>query len=162
VALIVMWAIIIYIPFPHASLVTNVIARAHDLRSGWGIISQHEVFAGGTRGIGLEIVEQLQRWCRIVLIARSKDMLPGFEKMSPDMPFVPLDLQEPSSVPKAIQGALDHLGGLDILVISAANSGSEYLGLSVKDTSSYEVLHKIHVQSTVALVEVHPGFGFLP
>jgi NAD(P)-dependent dehydrogenase (short-subunit alcohol dehydrogenase family) len=61
------------------------------------------------------------------------------------------DLKESDQMLTAIEQAASHMGGLDVLVISGANGGSEYLGLSTTDPESFRLLHTISVISPMVL-----------
>jgi NAD(P)-dependent dehydrogenase (short-subunit alcohol dehydrogenase family) len=62
------------------------------------------------------------------------------------------DLKEPDQMVGMVAEAANHMGGtVDIVIISGANGGSEYLGLSSKDPAAYRVLHDISVISPMLL-----------
>jgi short chain dehydrogenase len=61
------------------------------------------------------------------------------------------DLKEPDQMAPAIEEASSLMDGLDVLVISGGNGGSEYLGLSTKDPNAFRLLHTMAVISPMLL-----------
>jgi 3-oxoacyl-[acyl-carrier protein] reductase len=61
------------------------------------------------------------------------------------------DLKDPSHMSKAVEQTVTYMGGLDLVVVSGANGGSEYLGLSATDPESFRLLHTISVISPMVL-----------
>jgi NAD(P)-dependent dehydrogenase (short-subunit alcohol dehydrogenase family) len=61
------------------------------------------------------------------------------------------DLKDPNHMSIAVQQTVACMGGLDLVVISGANGGSEYLGLSPTDPESYHILYTISVISPMLL-----------
>jgi NAD(P)-dependent dehydrogenase (short-subunit alcohol dehydrogenase family) len=61
------------------------------------------------------------------------------------------DLKDPNQMSRAVEEAMAHMGRLDVLVVSGANGGSEYLGMDPNDPESYSILHTIAVISPMIL-----------
>ena len=63
------------------------------------------------------------------------------------------DLKKPETMTAVVVEAVEKMGGLDILVISGGNGGSEYLGLDANDLASYQMMHNVGVMSPLFLAE---------
>jgi len=63
------------------------------------------------------------------------------------------DLKKPETMAAVVEAAVEKMGGLDILVISGGNGGSEYLGLDASDPASYRMMHDVSVLSPLFLTE---------
>jgi NAD(P)-dependent dehydrogenase (short-subunit alcohol dehydrogenase family) len=63
------------------------------------------------------------------------------------------DLYKPETMKDLVEAAVAKMGGLDILVISGCNGGSEYLGLDVNDVTSYRKLQDVAVHSPLMLAK---------
>ena len=63
------------------------------------------------------------------------------------------DLKKPETMATVVQEAVGLMGGLDILVISGGNGGSEYLGLDAGDADSYRMMQDVGVLSPLFLTE---------
>lgn len=61
------------------------------------------------------------------------------------------DLKDPNCMTGAVQEAVSHMGGLDVVVVSGANGGSEYLGLPADHPDSFQLLHTMSVISPMVL-----------
>jgi NAD(P)-dependent dehydrogenase (short-subunit alcohol dehydrogenase family) len=63
------------------------------------------------------------------------------------------DLKKPETMTSVMEQVIEKMGGLDILVISGGNGGSEYLGLDASDPASYRMMHDVSVLSPLFLTE---------
>ena len=63
------------------------------------------------------------------------------------------DLKDPETMPGVVGDAICAMGGLDVLVVSGGNGGSEYLGLDAADPASYRTMHDVAVLSPLLLAE---------
>jgi NAD(P)-dependent dehydrogenase (short-subunit alcohol dehydrogenase family) len=63
------------------------------------------------------------------------------------------DLKKPETMASVIEEVVGKMGGLDVLVISGGNGGSEYLGLDALDPASYRMMHDVSVLSPLFLTE---------
>ena len=62
------------------------------------------------------------------------------------------ELKEPERMPHVVEEAARLMGGgVDILIVSGGNGGSEYLGLSATDPESYRLMHTMSVISPMIL-----------
>ena len=61
------------------------------------------------------------------------------------------DLKDPHRMTDAVDESADQMGGLDVVVVSGANGGSEYLGLPANDPDSFQLLHTMSVISPMVL-----------
>ena len=73
------------------------------------------------------------------------------KEQSPSVYGVLADLKEPNQMGPVIEQATSLMGGLDVLIISGGNGGSEYLGLSTTDPDAYRLLHTMAVISPMLL-----------
>jgi NAD(P)-dependent dehydrogenase (short-subunit alcohol dehydrogenase family) len=73
------------------------------------------------------------------------------KELSPNVYGVLADLKEPDQMAPAIEEASSLMGGLDVLVISGGNGGSEYLGRSTTDPNAFRLLHTMAVISPMLL-----------
>jgi NAD(P)-dependent dehydrogenase (short-subunit alcohol dehydrogenase family) len=114
--------------------------------------------SGGTDGLGLEIAKQLSAHSvEIALMARRKEHLDRAAKELSSAKAVhtfPADVADAPALGQAIQQAINALGALDIVVLSAGNAGPEYLGLDADSEDSFAYLEKVHVHSTLAMFKV--------
>lgn len=63
------------------------------------------------------------------------------------------DLYKPETMKDLVEAAVAKMGGLDILIISGCNGGSEYLGMNVNDVTSYRKLQDVAVHSPMMLTK---------
>jgi NAD(P)-dependent dehydrogenase (short-subunit alcohol dehydrogenase family) len=76
---------------------------------------------GGTTGLGLAIAGRfLREGARVVITGRD----PGLgeravQALGPGARFIPADAADPAAAAASVSGAVDHLGGLDVLVNNA-------------------------------------------
>ena len=76
---------------------------------------------GGTTGLGLAIAERfLGEGARVVITGRD----PGLgeraaQALGPGARFIPADAADPAAAASSVSDAVDHLGGLDVLVNNA-------------------------------------------
>jgi NAD(P)-dependent dehydrogenase (short-subunit alcohol dehydrogenase family) len=76
---------------------------------------------GGTTGLGLAIAERfLGEGARVVITGRA----PGLgeravQALGPGARFIPADAADPAAAASSVSDAVDHLGGLDVLVNNA-------------------------------------------
>lgn len=62
------------------------------------------------------------------------------------------DLKDPERMTHVVEEAASLMGGgVDILIVSGGNGGSEYLGLSATDPESYRLMHTMSVISPMIL-----------
>lgn len=112
--------------------------------------------AGASDGHGLLLAKQMSALgAAIAMVARGQDRLEAAAATITDAPVHPIpgDMLDQDSIKAAAETALQRLGGLDVLVISTANSTPEYLS---KD-ASYDTLQRVHVQGTDTLIKVAPS-----
>lgn len=123
----------------------------------FGFKDKRVIVTGATSGIGLAVANELTSLgARVAILARS----PGKLAAAPAAAFaaaLPADLADPASLPAAVDAAIAALGGLDVLVISGGNGGSEFLGTDPAAAASYEFLHRVHVVATHALIQAADG-----
>ncbi|MCL2395040.1 MAG: SDR family oxidoreductase [Acidimicrobiaceae bacterium] len=83
------------------------------------------VVTGGSRGIGLATAKKLiAEGARVVIMARTPETLKAAAEASGAVPVV-VDTNEDESVRRAVAEAVDALGGIDILVNSAAQPSGQ-------------------------------------
>lgn len=111
---------------------------------------------GASRGIGLEVAAKLAAaGAQVTLLARDgAKAAAAAERCGNGTRHVTADLLDLTALRAATRAALEGLGGLDLLVIAGGNSGSEYLGLDPNAPESFRLLQAIHVEATLALVQV--------
>lgn len=64
------------------------------------------------------------------------------------------DMKDPSNMKKLVEDAIKALGGgIDVLVVSGGNGGSEYLGLDLEDPAAYHMMYNVGVLSPHMLIE---------
>ena len=75
------------------------------------------------------------------------------EKVTPNQKIfgVIADLKDPNRMIGAIEETVSNMGGLDVVVVSGANGGSEYLGLPADAPESFQLLHTMSVISPMML-----------
>ncbi len=89
---------------------------------------------------------------KIVVFGRDPTKLPASLSLK-DVHPMKVDLKKPETMKEALDEAVRLLGGtLDVLVISAANGYSEYLGLDPDDAASYRMMHDVAVLSPLFLI----------
>lgn len=93
------------------------------------------VVVGGSKGLGLDIVEALAATgCRVAVLARSEGGLPALRRRFPDLiELYPTDIAEPASVRAAFAGIGERLGGIDFLILNAAAAVPRRLAQSGDD-----------------------------
>src|SRR5258708_11698005 len=76
---------------------------------------------GGTTGLGLAIAERfLGEGARVVITGRDHSLGEHAERaMGPGARFIAADAADPGAVASSVRAAVDHLGGLDVLVNNA-------------------------------------------
>lgn len=112
--------------------------------------------SGASDGIGFEIVLQLSKYnISLALVARNKERLDAAAKdLTCQVHTFSADVADTAALETVCQAAVTALGGLDIVVISAGNAGPEYLGTPVDKPESFEYLQKVHVHSTLKILQV--------
>lgn len=102
---------------------------------------------GGTRGIGAAVVERLsQLQARIVAIARSEPA-----KRIGDVHYVAADLATATGVDQAVEKALRHLGGIDVLIHVAGGSSAPAGGFARLDDAQWAKALDLNLMSAVRL-----------
>lgn len=87
--------------------------------AGWSITGQHTIVTGGASGIGRAIAELLaQAGARVAVLDRDEEK---GKEVAADLVhdrglFVPVDLTLADDVTRAVDGAVDQLGSVDLLV----------------------------------------------
>lgn len=110
-------------------------------------------FAGASTGHGLLLSSQFAACgASVAMVARGQERL---HKAAATVTGAPVhaitgDLADTQSIQNAADSALQQLGGLDVVVISAANSTPEYLDKHAVHSD----LHRVHVQGTDTLIKV--------
>jgi NAD(P)-dependent dehydrogenase (short-subunit alcohol dehydrogenase family) len=76
---------------------------------------------GGTTGLGLAITERFRReGAQVVITGRDHDLGERAERaLRPGVWFVAADAADPAAIASSVNAAIDHLGGLDVLVNNA-------------------------------------------
>jgi NAD(P)-dependent dehydrogenase (short-subunit alcohol dehydrogenase family) len=76
---------------------------------------------GGTTGLGLAIAERfLREGARIVVTGRDRALgVRAEQALGPQARFQPADAADPEAVASSVSAAVEHLGGLDVLVNNA-------------------------------------------
>src|SRR5690348_7078703 len=76
---------------------------------------------GGTTGLGLAIAGRfLQEGARVVITGRDRSLGErAAAELGPGARFIPADAADPAAAASSVAGAVDHLGGLDVLVNNA-------------------------------------------
>lgn len=108
---------------------------------------------GASDGHGLLFAKQAAAFgASVAMIARGRERLEAAAATITDPPAHPItgDLADQDSIKAAADAAIEHLGGLDVLVISAANSTPEYLS----EAATHEQLQRVHVLGTETLIQV--------
>jgi short-subunit dehydrogenase len=78
------------------------------------------IVTGASHGIGRAVCMLLSpRGARLVLAARSSDILKQLEKELPDSVAVPTDMRKPGDIKRLIDAALEKHGRIDLLVNNA-------------------------------------------
>ena len=97
-------------PSTHSSMST-------DPRVDLGLLGARAVVTGGTRGIGAATVRRLAAaGAHVVAVARNQTPVPT------GVHLVTADLTNPDDIEAAAAAALDHLGGIDVLVDNAGRN----------------------------------------
>lgn len=102
---------------------------------------------GGTRGVGGAVVELLSRFsARIVATARSR----------PDRPidgvhYIATDLATAEGARQAVEAALRHLGGVDILINVVGGSSAPAGGFAALDDAEWATALDLNLMSAVRL-----------
>lgn len=78
------------------------------------------VITGGTAGIGLSMVEQLQPYNELIVVGRSADKLACLSERYPGITTVSVDLSRPTEVEKAAQRIAASHNQIDVLINNAA------------------------------------------
>jgi NAD(P)-dependent dehydrogenase (short-subunit alcohol dehydrogenase family) len=101
---------------------------------------------GGTTGLGLAIAGRyLGEGARVVITGRDAELgRQAAQRLGPGARFVPADAADPDAVASSVAVAVDHLGGLDVLVNNAG------IGVSARliDTplADYERVMNVNVR----------------
>jgi NAD(P)-dependent dehydrogenase (short-subunit alcohol dehydrogenase family) len=82
---------------------------------------KYALVTGGTTGLGLAIAGRFGReGARVVITGRDRDLGERAEQaLGPGARFVAADAADPDAVASSVSAAVDHLGGLDVLVNNA-------------------------------------------
>ena len=78
------------------------------------------ILTGGSRGIGLSILDKLYSFkSKILIIGSNSDNLLSAKKKYPNIPIEQLNLEDHDKIIKNFSNYVDNLGGLDILINNA-------------------------------------------
>jgi len=78
------------------------------------------LITGAARGIGAALAERLhQRGARVALVGLEEDLLAAAAARCGDAWWTECDVTEREAVEEAVEGAVGHLGGLDVVVANA-------------------------------------------
>ncbi|WP_258869770.1 SDR family oxidoreductase [Paracoccus thiocyanatus] len=95
------------------------------------LADKRALVTGGTKGIGAAVVETLKRaGARVVTTARSLPAVPGVH-------FVVADITAAEGCAAVAQGALDHLGGVDLIVHVVGGSSAPPGGFAALDDGEW-------------------------
>ncbi|CAD5225531.1 unnamed protein product [Bursaphelenchus xylophilus] len=127
-----------------------------------GYFKNKTVFiSGGSRGIGLAIVKKLAKdGANIVIAAKTSEphpTLPGtiytaakeIEKVGGKCLPVVMDVRSESDIQKAVKAAVDHFGGIDILINNA--SAIAPTGTLETEAKRYDLMQQVNTRGTFLL-----------
>ncbi|WP_205752410.1 oxidoreductase [Cryptosporangium phraense] len=111
-----------------------------------GLEGARAVVTGGTRGMGAATVRRLvDEGARVVAIARNAAPVPA------GVHLVTADLSTADGVEAAAAAALDHLGGLDVLIDNAGQNSPVPAGVLAADDEDWRVNLDTNLLSVVRL-----------
>ncbi len=84
------------------------------------LVNQHVVITGGTSGIGLEIVKQLNKLCTVIVIARQQDRLVALSNEFNNVAIYQVDLSDFDETANAAKKILGDFDRIDVLINNAA------------------------------------------
>jgi len=85
------------------------------------LVGKRALVTGGTSGLGLAIAGRFRReGARVVITGRDRDLGErAAQALGPGSRFLAADAADPDAVASSVSTAVDHLGGLDVLVNNA-------------------------------------------
>ena len=85
-----------------------------------GLDGRRVLITGAARGIGAALAERLhQRGARVAIVGLEDELLASVAQRCGDAWWTGCDVTEREAVEEAVEGAVDHLGGLDVVVANA-------------------------------------------
>ncbi|KIF76370.1 hypothetical protein QR77_25775 [Streptomyces sp. 150FB] len=121
-------------------------APPSDPSADLGLYGARAVVTGGTRGIGAATVNRLvAAGARVVAVARTPAEVPAGVRL------VTADLATPDGVEQASAAALDHLGGIDVLVDNAGRNTQVPDGVLTATDHDWQVNLDANLMSVVRL-----------
>ncbi|CAD5225533.1 unnamed protein product [Bursaphelenchus xylophilus] len=119
------------------------------------------LLSGGSRGIGLAIAKKLAKdGAKVVIAAKTAEphpTLPGtiytaakeIEEAGGQCLPVVMDVRKEADIQKAVKAAVDHFGGIDILINNASAIG--LTGTLETDMKRYDLMQQINTRGTFLL-----------
>jgi NADP-dependent 3-hydroxy acid dehydrogenase YdfG len=114
------------------------------------------IITGASQGIGLATAKHLSKLgAKIVLAARSKEIIEDLEKELPNSLAVVTDMHEPQAIHGLINNTIDRYGRIDILINNAGQG--MYGPVEHIDIENYNTIMDLNVYSVIrAMQQVIP------
>jgi len=110
------------------------------------------IITGASQGIGLETAKHLaHKGARVVLAARSKDVIDALAKTLPNAVAIPTDMRKPEDIEHLVQETLQLYGRVDVLVNNAGQG--IYGSIETVDVDEYRSVMELNVYGVLIAMQ---------